>query len=214
MGRCARGAPSSSCVSSSPAPLLAVANADAIVRSLAVGLGLDAGGPRSGPLPARMDARRHDPLRAPGRGRLDRGDRVSHGTRQPATPHGLSDLRASDPGPPPPEAFDPAAGRGVPLWLAATLNYCSRCGGALELGTLEGEDREATRLCRLWVHRLCQPAPRGDLPAGYGGRRGHADPPRHPAGPRPVGRSPAASWRSTRPWRRVSPASASRRRAS
>lgn len=67
---------------------------------------------------------------------------MSHGTRQPATPHGLSDLRTSDPGPPPPEAFDPGAGRGVPLWLAATLNYCSRCGGALELGTLEGEDRE------------------------------------------------------------------------
>ncbi|MDR3545169.1 MAG: hypothetical protein P4L30_05320, partial [Candidatus Limnocylindrales bacterium] len=66
---------------------------------------------------------------------------MSHGTRRPATPHGLSDLRTSDPGPPPPESFDPAAGRGVPLWLAATLNYCSRCGGALELGMLEGEDR-------------------------------------------------------------------------
>jgi ADP-ribose pyrophosphatase YjhB (NUDIX family) len=39
-------------------------------------------------------------------------------------------------------AFDPSAGRGVPAWLAASLNYCSRCGGALRLGTLPGEDRE------------------------------------------------------------------------
>jgi ADP-ribose pyrophosphatase YjhB (NUDIX family) len=69
-------------------------------------------------------------------------DRVSHGTPQPASSHGLSDLRSADPGAPSPEAFDPTAGRGVPLWLAATLNYCSRCGGALKLGTLEGEDRE------------------------------------------------------------------------
>ena len=67
---------------------------------------------------------------------------MSHGTGQPATPHGLSALRTSAPGPPPPEAFAAAAGRGVPLWLAATRNYCSRCGGALELGTPESEDRE------------------------------------------------------------------------
>ena len=66
---------------------------------------------------------------------------MSHGERQ-KFPHGLSDLRAA----PDPtfrsSAFDPAAGRGVPAWLAATLNYCSRCGGALRLGTLPGEDRE------------------------------------------------------------------------
>jgi ADP-ribose pyrophosphatase YjhB (NUDIX family) len=66
---------------------------------------------------------------------------MSHGQRQP-NPHGLSDLRAA----PDPtfrsSAFDPAAGRGVPAWLASTLNYCSRCGAALSLGTLPGEDRE------------------------------------------------------------------------
>jgi ADP-ribose pyrophosphatase YjhB (NUDIX family) len=39
-------------------------------------------------------------------------------------------------------AFDPSAGRGVPAWLAASLNYCSRCGGALRLGPLPAEDRE------------------------------------------------------------------------
>ncbi len=31
---------------------------------------------------------------------------------------------------------------GVPDWLAATLNYCSRCGAALRFGRIEGEDRE------------------------------------------------------------------------
>ena len=31
---------------------------------------------------------------------------------------------------------------GVPSWLAATLNYCSRCGAPLRLGPVEGEDRE------------------------------------------------------------------------
>ncbi len=34
------------------------------------------------------------------------------------------------------------AGRGVPAWLAATLNFCSRCGAPLHLGSIEGEDRE------------------------------------------------------------------------
>ena len=31
---------------------------------------------------------------------------------------------------------------GLPAWLAATLNYCSRCGAPLRFGTVEGEDRE------------------------------------------------------------------------
>jgi len=31
---------------------------------------------------------------------------------------------------------------GVPAWLAATLNYCSRCGGRLTFGEVEGEERE------------------------------------------------------------------------
>lgn len=38
---------------------------------------------------------------------------------------------------------DPArSGGGVPAWLAATLNYCSRCGASLVFGPLEGEDRD------------------------------------------------------------------------
>jgi ADP-ribose pyrophosphatase YjhB (NUDIX family) len=43
---------------------------------------------------------------------------------------------------------DIASGRGVPEWLAASLNYCSRCGAELRFGPLEGEDR----------HRLACPA--------------------------------------------------------
>jgi ADP-ribose pyrophosphatase YjhB (NUDIX family) len=34
------------------------------------------------------------------------------------------------------------SGNGVPPWLAAGLNYCSRCGGALRFGFIDGEDRE------------------------------------------------------------------------
>jgi ADP-ribose pyrophosphatase YjhB (NUDIX family) len=59
-----------------------------------------------------------------------------------ASPHGLSDLRGADDPTVRSSAFDPAAGRGVPAWLAATLNYCSRCGASLSLGSLPGEDRE------------------------------------------------------------------------
>jgi ADP-ribose pyrophosphatase YjhB (NUDIX family) len=66
---------------------------------------------------------------------------MSHGQRQP-TPHGLSDLRVAPDPTYQSSAFDPAAGRGVPTWLAATLNYCSRCGAALRLGPLPHEDRE------------------------------------------------------------------------
>jgi ADP-ribose pyrophosphatase YjhB (NUDIX family) len=66
---------------------------------------------------------------------------MSHGERQP-NPHGLSDLRGADDPTVRPAAFDPSAGRGVPTWLAASLNYCSRCGAALRLGPLPEEDRE------------------------------------------------------------------------
>ena len=66
---------------------------------------------------------------------------MSHGQRQP-TPHGLSDLRVADDPTGDPTAFDPAAGRGVPAWLAATLHHCSRCGARLHLGSPPGEDRE------------------------------------------------------------------------
>lgn len=34
------------------------------------------------------------------------------------------------------------SGRGVPAWLAAGLNFCSRCGNALRFGIVDGEDRE------------------------------------------------------------------------
>jgi ADP-ribose pyrophosphatase YjhB (NUDIX family) len=34
------------------------------------------------------------------------------------------------------------SGGGVPPWLAATLNYCSRCGTELTIGEIEGEDRQ------------------------------------------------------------------------
>jgi ADP-ribose pyrophosphatase YjhB (NUDIX family) len=37
---------------------------------------------------------------------------------------------------------DIASGLGVPGWLAAHLNFCSRCGARLQLGEVPGEDRE------------------------------------------------------------------------
>ncbi len=41
------------------------------------------------------------------------------------------------------------SGRGVPPWLAASLNYCTRCGGALGFGQVDGEirDRLACESC-------------------------------------------------------------------
>jgi len=66
---------------------------------------------------------------------------MSHGERT-SNPHGLSDLRAVDDAVLEPPTVDAGAGRGVPTWLAATLNYCSRCGATLRLGSPPGEDRE------------------------------------------------------------------------
>jgi len=37
---------------------------------------------------------------------------------------------------------DIGSGRGVPRWLAATLNYCSSCGAELRFGPVDGEDRD------------------------------------------------------------------------
>ncbi len=37
---------------------------------------------------------------------------------------------------------DIASGRGVPPWIAASLNYCARCGAELRFGMVEGEDRD------------------------------------------------------------------------
>jgi ADP-ribose pyrophosphatase YjhB (NUDIX family) len=34
------------------------------------------------------------------------------------------------------------SGHGVPAWIAATLNHCTRCGTALTFGMLDTEDRE------------------------------------------------------------------------
>jgi ADP-ribose pyrophosphatase YjhB (NUDIX family) len=35
-----------------------------------------------------------------------------------------------------------ASGLGVPGWIAASLNYCSRCGSPIQLGPVAGEDRD------------------------------------------------------------------------
>ncbi len=37
---------------------------------------------------------------------------------------------------------DVESGNGVPEWLAASLNYCSRCGTELTFGPIDGEDRQ------------------------------------------------------------------------
>jgi ADP-ribose pyrophosphatase YjhB (NUDIX family) len=37
---------------------------------------------------------------------------------------------------------DLPSGSGVPPWVAASLNFCSRCGSSLVFGTVEGEDRD------------------------------------------------------------------------
>jgi ADP-ribose pyrophosphatase YjhB (NUDIX family) len=36
---------------------------------------------------------------------------------------------------------DIESGRGVPPWIAASLNFCSRCGAELRFGAVDGEDR-------------------------------------------------------------------------
>ncbi|MFL5673400.1 MAG: NUDIX hydrolase [Chloroflexota bacterium] len=36
---------------------------------------------------------------------------------------------------------DLPSGGGVPRWMAASLNFCSRCGAPLAFGAVEGEDR-------------------------------------------------------------------------
>jgi len=42
----------------------------------------------------------------------------------------------------PPDDQGRADHAGVPAWLAATLNYCSRCGAPLRFGQMPGEERE------------------------------------------------------------------------
>lgn len=36
---------------------------------------------------------------------------------------------------------DIESGRGIPRWIAASLNFCSRCGAELLFGAIDGEDR-------------------------------------------------------------------------
>jgi len=36
---------------------------------------------------------------------------------------------------------DIESGRGVPEWIAADQNFCSRCGASLQFGAVDGEDR-------------------------------------------------------------------------
>jgi ADP-ribose pyrophosphatase YjhB (NUDIX family) len=36
---------------------------------------------------------------------------------------------------------DLSSGRGVPLWMAQHLNFCSSCGTSLQFGAIDGEDR-------------------------------------------------------------------------
>jgi ADP-ribose pyrophosphatase YjhB (NUDIX family) len=38
--------------------------------------------------------------------------------------------------------MQPPSGSGIPAWLAATLNYCTRCGAPLRLAQVEDEERE------------------------------------------------------------------------
>ena len=36
---------------------------------------------------------------------------------------------------------DLESGRGVPVWMAQTLNFCPNCGASLQFGAVDGEDR-------------------------------------------------------------------------
>jgi ADP-ribose pyrophosphatase YjhB (NUDIX family) len=56
--------------------------------------------------------------------------------------HGGRDVRGTDGRGPDGRSTDIASGRGVPGWIARSLNYCSRCGAGLTFGAIEGEDRE------------------------------------------------------------------------
>jgi ADP-ribose pyrophosphatase YjhB (NUDIX family) len=49
--------------------------------------------------------------------------------------------RRSDPRGPDGRSTGIESGLGVPDWMAANLNYCSRCGASLRFGSIEGEDR-------------------------------------------------------------------------
>ncbi len=46
---------------------------------------------------------------------------------------------------------DLPSGRGVPSWIADSLNFCSRCGAPLVFGAIPGEDRDRLR-CQACGH--------------------------------------------------------------
>jgi ADP-ribose pyrophosphatase YjhB (NUDIX family) len=54
---------------------------------------------------------------------------------------GGDDRRSYDRGPDA-RSTDIDSGGGVPAWLASSLNFCTRCGDALQFGAVEGEDRD------------------------------------------------------------------------
>jgi ADP-ribose pyrophosphatase YjhB (NUDIX family) len=53
----------------------------------------------------------------------------------------MSDEAAIDRGPDA-RSTDIDSGLGPPDWMAANLNYCSRCGASLRFGTIDGEHRD------------------------------------------------------------------------
>jgi ADP-ribose pyrophosphatase YjhB (NUDIX family) len=65
-----------------------------------------------------------EPTEASERTNLDRTDPATTSDRGP-------DARSTD----------IPSGGGVPSWLAASLNYCTRCGAGLSFGAVDGEDR-------------------------------------------------------------------------
>jgi ADP-ribose pyrophosphatase YjhB (NUDIX family) len=61
---------------------------------------------------------------------------MSKEDRSPVVPPGDRPDRGPDA-----RSTDIASGRGAPPWLAATVRFCSRCGGELVFGPLDGEHR-------------------------------------------------------------------------
>jgi ADP-ribose pyrophosphatase YjhB (NUDIX family) len=49
--------------------------------------------------------------------------------------------RDPDPRGPDGRSTDIESGQGVPEWMSANLNFCSRCGAPLRFGSIEGEER-------------------------------------------------------------------------
>ena len=80
-----------------------------------------------------------------------------------------------------------ASGLGVPSWLSAHLNFCSRCGGPPAHRRDPGRGPRAAGLRRLRLHRLRQPPARRHDDPGHRGGRGHPPPAGHRARVRLVG---------------------------